>query len=180
MTLNDITVGALDRLDRGHDAQTLEMWRDKLTMFANDALTDLAHAIKPVRTEKALILLDGTVDANAFERDCIGIVSITADGRDVPFVECGTSGVFKVKAEGSVAVTYAYVPKRLSSPSDVPELPERFHPLIVIYVVARERMSGDISTQKGFAAHMRLYETMKAEMLKKSGSADAYGFINRW
>lgn len=40
MTLNDITVGALDRLDRGHDAQTLEMWRDKLTMFANDALTE--------------------------------------------------------------------------------------------------------------------------------------------
>ena len=39
MTLNDIIVSALAQLDRGHDAQTLDIWRDKFTRFANDAVT---------------------------------------------------------------------------------------------------------------------------------------------
>ena len=37
MTLNDIIVSALAQLDRGHDAQTLDTWREKLTRFANEA-----------------------------------------------------------------------------------------------------------------------------------------------
>ena len=42
MTLNDIIVSALAQLDRGHDAQTLDIWRDKFTRFANEAVVDLA------------------------------------------------------------------------------------------------------------------------------------------
>ena len=42
MTLNDIVVSALAQLDRGHDAQTLDIWRDKFARFANDAVADLA------------------------------------------------------------------------------------------------------------------------------------------
>ena len=47
MTLNDIIVSALAQLDRGHDAQTLDIWRDKFTRFANDGVTDLAEAYQP-------------------------------------------------------------------------------------------------------------------------------------
>ena len=42
MTLNDIIVSALAQLDRGHDAQTLDTWREKLTRFANEAVLDLS------------------------------------------------------------------------------------------------------------------------------------------
>ena len=44
MTLNDIIVSALAQLDRGHDAQTMDVWRDKFTRFANDAVTDICAA----------------------------------------------------------------------------------------------------------------------------------------
>ena len=37
MTLNDILTAALAQLDRGHDAQTLENYRVRLTQYANDA-----------------------------------------------------------------------------------------------------------------------------------------------
>ena len=51
MTLNDIIVSALAQLDRGHDAQTLDTWREKLTRFANEAVLDLSEAYCPRRTE---------------------------------------------------------------------------------------------------------------------------------
>ena len=51
MTLNDIIVSALAQLDRGHDAQTLDTWRDKFTRFANEAVIDLSAAWCPRRTE---------------------------------------------------------------------------------------------------------------------------------
>ena len=41
MTLNDIIVSALAQLDRGHDAQSLDVWRDKFTRVANDGVTDI-------------------------------------------------------------------------------------------------------------------------------------------
>ena len=37
MTLNNILTAALAQLDRGHDAQTLENYRVRLTQYANDA-----------------------------------------------------------------------------------------------------------------------------------------------
>ena len=50
MTLNDIIVSALAQLDRGHDAQSLDVWRDKFTRFANDGVTDICATYKPRRT----------------------------------------------------------------------------------------------------------------------------------
>ena len=44
MTLNDILTAALAQLDRGHDAQTLENYRVRLTQYANDAQRELADA----------------------------------------------------------------------------------------------------------------------------------------
>ena len=46
MTLNDIIVSALAQLDRGHDAQSLDVWRDKFTRFANDGVTDICATYK--------------------------------------------------------------------------------------------------------------------------------------
>lgn len=70
MTLNDIIVSALIQTGRGHDAQTMDTWRDKLTGFANDAIMDLALTVRPIRTEKAAIA-NGRIDCNALERECI-------------------------------------------------------------------------------------------------------------
>ena len=75
-------------------------------------------------------------------------------------------------------MTYRYVPRSLEIPSDVPELPEYMHGLIVTYVVARERMSSDTSTQKGASAYMEIYEMLKARLIS-SGGDDCY-IDNKW
>ena len=84
MTLNDIIVNALMQMDRGHDAQTLDIWRDKLTGFANDAIADLAMTIKPVRTEKAEID-NSCIDCSRLQRECVKVVRVRINGRDMPF-----------------------------------------------------------------------------------------------
>ena len=44
MTLKELLTGALQQLDRNTDSQTVELWRDKLTQYFNDAIIDLTGA----------------------------------------------------------------------------------------------------------------------------------------
>ena len=80
MTLNDIIVSALAQLDRGHDAQTLDTWREKLTRFANEAVLDLSAAYCPRRTEE--LTLDGKLlRTERLSRPCIRVYGVKRLGR---------------------------------------------------------------------------------------------------
>lgn len=164
MTLNDIIIAALSQLDRGHDPITLERWRRKLTRFANDALLDLAITFKPLRRENAK--LSGSVlDTSALDRPCLKVDNILKDGFPLRHSPIDASGIISVRGVGEVTVVYQYMPRELKRASDIPELPLHLHQLIVLYVTARERMSGDISTQNGANPYMQQYETAKARVL---------------
>lgn len=164
MTLNDIIIDALTQLDRGHDPITLERWRRKLTRFANDAILDLSATFKPLRRETAK--LSGTVlDTAKLERPCFKVDNILKDGFPLRHSPMDASGIISVRGVGEVTVVYQFMPRQLKRPSDEPELPEHLHPLIVLYVTARERMSGDVSTQGGANAYMQRYEAAKAHVL---------------
>lgn len=178
MTLNDILVSALAQLDRGHDAQTLELFRDRLTAYANDAQADLALAIKPVKTE-TVYPDDGVVELSELTRDCIKIVKAVQLGNKVPFAEQDT-GSIGLPYNDAAEITYIYEPKPLSSPADVSELPEHTHGLIVSYVVGRERMAGDVSTQRGANIYLSMYEAAKAKLRPHVGGHEKYEFVNRW
>ena len=103
MTLNDIIVSALIQTGRGHDAQTMDTWRDKLTGFANDAIMDLALTVRPIRTEKAAIA-NGRIDCNALERECIRVMSIRQCGREADFyADERSAGMVRVNADDGVA-----------------------------------------------------------------------------
>ena len=92
MTLNDIIVSALAQLDRGHDAQTLDTWRDKFTRFANEAVLDLSAAYCPRRTEECT--LEGKrLDTRKLSRPCIRVHGVKRLGRYMTFHETGDSGV---------------------------------------------------------------------------------------
>ena len=80
MTLNDIIVSALAQLDRGHDAQSLDVWRDKFTRFANDGVTDICATYKPRRTE-TIDTRDGTFTTAMLSRCCSKVLSVKRDGR---------------------------------------------------------------------------------------------------
>ncbi len=178
MTLNDILVSALAQLDRGHDAQTLELFRDRLTAYANDAQTDLAYVIKPVRTE-TVQPDDGVAELSELSRSCVKIIKIEQRGHKVPFCQQDTGSV-GLPYNDAAEITYIFEPKPLSSPADVSELPEHAHGLIVSYVVGRERMAGDVSTQRGANIYLSMYEAAKAKLRPHVGAHERYEIVNRW
>ncbi|MBO4848159.1 MAG: hypothetical protein J5586_03300 [Clostridia bacterium] len=178
MTLNDILVSALAQLDRGHDAQTMDIFRSRLTDFANDAQSDIARAIGFTRTE-TVIPSNGLVDISDLARDCIKVVKTEQLGREVRFL-CGDTGVIALPYNEPAAVTYRCEPKRLSSPTDVSELPAHTHGLIVSYIVGRERMAGDVSTQGGANIYLSMYEAAKAKLRPHFGAPDSYMIKNRY
>ena len=178
MTLNEILVAALAQLDRGSDAQTLDVWRDKLMRFANDAVLDLAQTIKPRRTEEIKIL-GGLISPADLQRECLKITGVTIGKQESGYVR-DSGGVRVDQDSGTAKVTYVYAPRLLSSPSDEPELPDYAHGLIVTYVVARERASGDASTQRGASVYFEIYNAGKAAIRPGSGEQDSYRIINRW
>ena len=87
MTLNDIIVSALAQLDRGHDAQSLDVWRDKLARFANDAVLDLAEAFRLRRTE-SVVHENGLFFLSALSHACLSVLSVSQNGKNLntPFL----------------------------------------------------------------------------------------------
>ena len=178
MTLNDILISALAQLDRGHDAETLEVYRDRLTGFANDAQSDLARALNLTRTER-LTPSDGIVELSDLTRDCLKVVKVEQRGKQVQFLK-GDTGTIALPYIDEAAITYRFEPKALSLPTDVSELPEHAHGLIVSYVVGRERMAGDVSTQRGANIYLSMYEAAKARLRPHYGDRGSYTIVNRY
>lgn len=181
MTLNDIVVSALAQLERGHDAQSLDVWRDKLTRFANDAVLDLASAFRLRRTEtvpheNGLVLLD------ALSRACLSVLSVSQAGKklDYSFGEAGDRIYVRNAGAEELEVCYRFAPKTVSAPTDVPEVPEWCHGLIVTYVVGRERASGEVNLQRGGNVYFQMYEAGKRQIRPHPGDGAAYGIVNRW
>lgn len=178
MTLNDMLVSALAQLDRGHDAQTMDVFRDRLTCYANDAQSDIARALCFTRTE-TVVPSNGIVDISDLSRGCVKVLTTKQLGREVRFM-IGDTGVIALPYNDPVEITYICDPKPLSSPTDVSELPEHTHGLIVSYMVGRERMAGDTSTQRGANIYLSMYEAAKARIRPHMGDRSYYGIINRY
>ena len=69
---------------------------------------------------------------------------------------------------------------KLETATDVSELPEAVHPLIVSYVVGRERMGGDVSTQGGGNIYISMYNAAKAKLRGSAQAGDPYTITNRY
>ncbi len=181
MTLNDIIVSALIQTGHGHDAQTMDIWRDKLTGFANDAIVDLSHCVKPTKTEKAAVK-GGEIDCTKLSRECVRVTAVKINGEDVPFYESEnkSGGVSVAAGDGEADITYRFIPRRLSNASDEPELGEAAGQLIITYVVARERASGDAANQRGGNIYFQLYEAGKSKLRPHMGASESYLIKNRW
>ena len=178
MTLNDILVSALAQLDRGSDVQTMDSFRARLTAFANEAQADIARAIAFCKTE-TVTPSEGVVELGDLSRECLKVVKAEQLGRPVPFSRDDT-GCVKLPYNDEARITYICEPKPLSSPADVSELPVHTHGLIVSYVVGRERMAGDVSTQRGANIYLSMYEAAKSKLRPHMGDAASYRITNRY
>ena len=179
MTLNDIIVAALAQLDRGHDAETVAIYRSRLTQYANEAQKDLAETLGFTRTEE-VPTEDGILYLYTLERRCTRIERICQRGKSVPFRAEPKPGLIMLPYAENAVVTYRFVPNELVNDNDVSELDDYLHPLIVSYVVGRERMGGDVATQDGANIYLSMYNAAKAKLRGYLKSDDAFRIVNRW
>ena len=179
MNLNDMITEALAQLGRGTDAVTFNAFRAKFTGFANDAQNDLADTLKPYRTD-TLSPVNNEADIRSLPRYCVRILKITQHGRPAEFIRGDSSNTILLPCNSPAAITYIYRPKPLSEPGDICELDESVHGLIVDYIVARERMSGDVSTQGGSRMYLAIYENAKAKLKSSIGEAEKHRIINKY
>lgn len=183
MTLDEIIVSALRRLDRGTDTQTIQDYRPVFTVYANKACKKIAEEYKGCRKEEIELDEDCSFNVNDLERGCYKIVKIRDRSRR-PFVEFWQdppgSGIVVVDTQDPVvSVTYRYVPKEMSSTIDVPEIPEIFHDIIPYYIVACERAGGDPQTQSTASVDYQLFNDQVARMCRSHlGEFRAYELKN--
>lgn len=165
MTLTEIIVGALQRLDRGTDNQTIDHYRGKFTLYANKAIQIIARQYRACRKETAT-LSGGTFRLDDLERQCVKVLDVKANGKSVDYwQEVDGSGEFVAATEEpAVDVFYRFLPQTVSSSSDVPELPKHMHDMIVNYVVACERCGGDPDTQGTASADFQLFNSQLASI----------------
>lgn len=175
MTLKELLTGALQQLDRNTDSQTVELWRDKLTQYFNDALLDLTGALQPRRTD-SLPLQNGQVDTGALPRVCIKVLALKRGQTRLPFYYGVGTGLLHVPGvgDGPVDVTYRYLPPQLTADTDIPELPEWAHGAILSYAVGRERSAGDSMSVNAARACFEIYFQAKRNMRASCGESDAY------
>lgn len=177
MTLNEITTAALVQLGRSTDSQTIEEWRNAFNRYANDAIKDIAETMQLYRTDTAPVA-DGVINTADLPYCCYRVLSVDGSVRFTPGRSAGEI-VFATDKE-TAEVRYRYIPKAISNASDVPGIPEHTHPLIVLYILARERASRDAATQRGSSVYYEMYNAGKAKLRPHLGEPDTYKLLNRW
>lgn len=182
MTLNDIIVSALRQLERGTSAQTIDKYRGVFTDYANAAVRRLARRFKVTR-EDEVQLENSRFSIDDLSRDCLRIMEITENGKRIIF-DRETTGHFYVLAKdpnGKVKVFYRFMPRDMTSTSDVPELPNHIQRAIPYYVVACERCGGDPETQGTSSAHFSLFNSEVAMIERETmGDFKSTKLLNRW
>ncbi len=178
MTLNDIVASALAQLGRGNDPQTVEGCMERFAWYANDAQAELAQAVGLKRTE-TITPEEGRVELAGLSRPCLKVLSAKQRGEEVRFVCDGLYLLLPYEDEPA-EVAYRCEPRRLELPADVSELPEVCHGLMVGYVVARERMAADVSTQRGSNIYLSMFEAAKARLAKLTADPEGYRLVNRY
>jgi len=183
MTLQELLTATLQQLDRGTDAQTLESWRDKLTRYLNDAVIDLSGVLKPRRTDETEIQ-GGMLDLSQLPRRSVKVLALSREGLRLPFYYGVGTDKLHVPAvsDGSVTITYRYLPTPMRADTDEPDLPARVDAdgAIVLYAVGRERAAGDGSSIAAARACFELYEMAKRRLAEHAGENDAYRIVNRY
>lgn len=196
MTLNDIISTSLTMLERGTDAQTIDHYRAQFTKYANDAVMEILSRVKQQRKEvltkwadtenadtrtKGVLNADNTFSVDTLTRDCIRVTSVLVDGKPVEYwQDAYGSGTFKVDTDKAEAVvSYRFVPKEMSSSTDVPELPAHMHRLIPYYVVACQRCGGDPATQGTSSAHFSIFNNMVRALERETrGEPQSFRLLN--
>lgn len=170
MTLNEIIVESLQRLDRGTDTQTIRAYRNLFKTYANRALKRIALQYKQCRKETVELDVSHQFEVASLERECLRIVDVKDGERPCYFFQDPPgSGFVTVKTDvTSVVVVYRFVPKALAASDDVPELPLYMHDMIPYYVAACEKAGGDPDTYETSTIDYQMFNDMLNNIVPES------------
>ena len=181
MTLSELIEQALSELDHPADTAALPLWREKLTVFANDAIDDLTRSLRPWRRDPAT-LQNGQIALSALPYSVSKVLRVERDGLRVPFYYGTNTMTLCVKGlkDGPVSVVYRYLPAALAAASDEPQLPSACHPLIVLYMVGRFTVHEDAQGLSQANMMLSLYETRKRRLKLDFDEPTGYAIFNRY
>lgn len=177
MTLVSIVTQALVALGMSTDAQTTEAWKDKLAMFANDGMRDLAQYIH-IRKEEDVTAVGGRIRLSDLSATCVKVLTVKQDGSDMAFTFDPSSYYIHVAQDGAMTISYEYIPKDMVNDTDVPDLPEALHPLLIPYCCFSEHMTRDPNTQRRANMFYDKYDDGRRKFKRNMGESDTYTFIN--
>ncbi|MDD3400929.1 MAG: hypothetical protein PHT58_04780 [Eubacteriales bacterium] len=181
MTFKQLMELAMDELHRPLDAMTSADYQQRMMRFANEAIIDITGSFRPWRRDTLLVTSD-KIALNQLPYKCQKVLSVDYNGERYPFYYGYNTDELIVKSipDGEVNVTYRYIPPKLKSMTDVPQLPEFLHSLIVTYMVARERIQLDSVAQSGAKVNLSLYETLKRRYKISMDEPDSCNIYNQY
>ena len=177
MTLISIITQALTTMGRSTDAQSMEAWKDKLTIFANDGAKDIAKFLQLRQTE-TIAAEDQQIDINDLSNTCIKVCAVKQAGSDLDFNQGSDSDHINVGTEGDVAVEYRYLPPDMAEDIDEPGIPAYLHHLLIPYVVYREHMTADPTMQRRSDLFWQTYYQGLMDAKKNQGEVNTYQLKN--
>lgn len=181
MTLRELILAALDELERPNDEATIALWRERLTAYANEAISDLFTTFRPWRRE-TLTPNNGVLRLSDLSLPCSKVLGLENGGVRIPF-HYGTDAnelIVPGWTGGPLTVVYRYAPSILKLDADRTTLPSVCDPLVVLYMVARDRAHGDGSAQSGSRLRLSLYETQKRRLKLDYDEPSGCRICNYW
>lgn len=177
MTLISIITNALATIGRSTDAQSMEAWKQKFTIFANDGARDIAVKLNLRKTD-TVTAVDHQIDISDLSAECVKIVSVKQGDSELTFNMGPDSRHVDVGVDGDVDVEYRYLPPKMEDDIDQPGIPDQYHDMIVTYVVYKEHMTADPTMQRRMDAYYQDYMTAISAARKTLGEDDTYKIYN--
>ena len=165
MTTLELMKMTLRKLDRPTDNDTVDLYKERLMGYLNEALLDLTAEFRPWRRD-TLTVTGGQAELTGLPRACLKVLAARVDGERRLFYYGSTRGtlLFPGMEDGTVEITYRYQPDLLSELTDEPQLPEGLQGLLVEYAAARERSRFDAASQNAARLDLTLYRDMKGKL----------------
>ncbi len=181
MTLMEIRSAVLKQQGKSTDAQVVQENRDRLTAIINEGLIDFTQDLNLRTTETVDIGEERILDiAEDLSQECTKLIGITQGGKAVTYGRGPSTQQVKVEASGEIDVEYRYVPAQLTNDTDVPGIPERLHPALVNYALAKDNTTNDITAQQRAGQFYQLYEAAKLRARRMYGEPEYYRITHKY
>lgn len=183
MNLLTILHKSLSLIGLPDDEDTLELWRPRLMHWCNEGLIDLGLTLRPWYRESLSADGDERVYTDDLAYRCVKVLAVKKDGKRLLFYYGSTPFTLivpGVQKGDPIEILYRYMPRELEDDTDVPELPESVHELLVTYIVGREKSQLDTGAFNVGRYSLALYEKGKKSWIRNQSPPEENQFYNMY